>query len=341
MEKTMQAAVFEGNGTVAVKQIPVPKLVSPDDVLVKVECCSICGTDVHITAIPPGYIATQGTVLGHELVGEVVAAGPEVRSVHPGDRIVCNPNEFCGTCAYCQRNMPNFCERVKAMGIDVDGGFAEYVRIAERCCFVLPPHLSSETAAFAEPLACVLNGLHKLKLQPGDSSAVIIGAGTIGLLFLMLLKASGAFPVIVSDINAKRRAFALECGADYVVDPLKQDLEKFVQTKTETGVDFVIEAVGSQFASCIPLVRKGGTILLFGVNAKSFPSFMQEQITKRELTVRGTWLANATFPAAVRLLASGIVDFRPLITHRFKLADVVKGIETLRSGDGVEILITP
>ena len=123
IKKKMRAAVFGGNGVLNIKEVDTPIVEKGTDVLVQVEMCSICGTDVHIMSVPPGYIADPGTILGHELVGKVVAVGPDVKNIKVGDRVVTNPNDYCGVCAYCQHNLPNLCENIIPMGIGANGGF--------------------------------------------------------------------------------------------------------------------------------------------------------------------------------------------------------------------------
>ena len=152
----MKAAVFEGEGIFTLKEVEKPRILKADDIIGKVEACSVCGTDVHMTNVPAGYPATPGTILGHELVATVEEIGAGVKDFQVGDRFVVNPNEYCGTCAYCKKNLPNECQNILAMGIDVDGGFAEYVRVSEKMAFKIPQDMPTDIAAFAEPLACVI-----------------------------------------------------------------------------------------------------------------------------------------------------------------------------------------
>lgn len=336
----MRAAVFEREGELVIKNVAKPVIAKDDDVIIEVELCSICGTDVHIMSVPPGYKATPGTILGHELVGKIVEVGNKVSTVKVGDRVVVNPNDYCGVCDYCKNNQPNFCENIKAMGIDVNGGFAEYVKTSERVVYKVNQKLSAEIAAFAEPLACLLNGFQKLRVMPGES-VVVIGAGTIGLIFTQMMKAAGAHPVIVSEPSELRRKLAKKSGADYVINPLAQDLENFVRDIVPLGVDYSVDVVGTQMMEAVKVLRKGGTVLLFGVNGNARPEIAQSRITQHEIDVKGTWLANATFPQAVKLLESEVLNLRELITHTLPLQDTLKGIELLKSGRGVEIFINP
>lgn len=187
MLKQMLAAVFEGEGKLNLKKVPIPSIENEKDVIIKVDSVSICGTDVHIVEVPPGFIAKPNTILGHEISGNVIEFGKGVKNLLKGDRVVINPNEFDCNCDYCKMNLFNQCRNLKALGISVDGGFAEYCRVSELVCHKIFPSISSDVAAFAEPLACVISGTDKIKLQPGES-VIIFGAGPIGMLFLKMLK---------------------------------------------------------------------------------------------------------------------------------------------------------
>ena len=338
MKETMKAAVFEGEGILNIKEVVVPEIKKSDDIILKVEMCSICGTDVHIMSVPPGYAAKPGTILGHELCGEIVAVGEGVTTLNVGDRIVTNPNDYCGVCKYCKLNLPNFCENIIPMGIEADGGFAEYVKVTEKVAYKIKDDLPPAHAAFAEPLACLINGTSKIPVSPGDS-VLVCGAGAIGILFAQIVKIAGAFPVIVSEPIKARRDIALKCGADIVVDPVNEDVNKVVMEATGVGVDYALDVVGSQLNTCIYAARKGGTVLLFGLNSNALENVKPFDITTREITVMGTWLANASFPAAVRLLESGRLNLDPLITHTMPLEDTGKGIEILRKGERIVILV--
>jgi 2-desacetyl-2-hydroxyethyl bacteriochlorophyllide A dehydrogenase len=336
--KKMRAAVFEGNGVLNIKEVETPQIKKPDDLIVEVEMCSICGTDVHIMSVPPGYIASPGTILGHELVGRVAATGDGVKNLKVGDRVVTNPNDYCGVCAYCQRNLPNLCENIIPMGIGADGGFAEFVRVSEKVAHRIAPDLPPEIAAFAEPLACVVHASGRIPLNASDS-VLVFGAGPIGLLFVQIMKTRGARPLIVSEPVALRREYAVKCGADHVVDPAREELTGLVKKETRIGVDYAIDVVGSQVWEGVKAVRKGGTVLLFGFNAKAKPVVEQHQITNREVSVLGTWLANDSFPKAVKILESGALNLHPLITHTLPLDKTRDAIEILRRGEGVKIMI--
>ncbi len=340
MKKTMRAVVFESEGKTALKEIGIPEIRQPDDVIVEIEVCSICGTDVKITDVPPGYAAEPGTVLGHEIVGTVVETGGNVRYLKKGDRVVVNPNDFCGVCRYCRDNMPNHCENIEALGVFTHGGFAEYAKMPERILYRIAPDLSARKAVFAEPLACILNGLDKIRLTAGDG-ALVVGCGPIGLLVVQLLKASGITPLIVSEPSELRRNYALQCGAEHAIDPRVQEPADFCQKITGNGVDVVVELVGSQLKTAVQAVRRRGNILLFGLNTQVEPNVPQSEMIFKEIAVFGTWIANASFSRAVKLLESDILDVERLVTHTYPLSKVEEGLRLLKSGEAIEILVDP
>ena len=182
--------------------------------------------------------------------------------------------------------------------------------------------------------------LKKLNIQPGESVCVI-GGGPIGLIFVQILHAAGASPIIVSEPDKFRREVAKKCGADITIDPLQEDISTIVNSKTASGVDAVIEVVGSQLPTAIEVVRKGGRILLFGFNTKAEPAVTQHKIILKEITIIGSWIAKNTFPAAINILEKKILNLEMLITHELALENILQGIEALKTGKGIEIIIKP
>jgi len=241
MERGMKAAIYRGIGELHIESVPIPKLEQPNDVLIKVLLCSICGTDVHMMNVPPTFEAKQNTILGHEIVGIVSSVGSSVTSVKIGDRVVINPNENCEVCKYCRLGRPNHCTNMKAMGITHDGGFAEYVKTAEKQVFPISSDLSDKHAVFAEPLACAINGYSLLGIKP-LSEVVIIGCGPIGLMFAMYAKFNGAH-VICVEPNASRSAVSEKLGFS-TADPYSSDIEQFTLKSFGSLADYVIDAAG-------------------------------------------------------------------------------------------------
>jgi len=340
MRKKMMAAVFEAEGQLTLKEVDVPEIEGPDQVLLKVEAVSICGTDVHIVEVPPGYVATPNTILGHEFAGTVVERGADVDHLEVGDRVVVNPNDYCGVCTYCRMNLPNECENIKALGIDVDGAFAEFCRVSGKVAYPISKDVPAEQAACAEPLACVINGTEKVRVQPGQTTA-IIGGGPIGMIMAMMFKAAGAGQVILAEKAPYRLEHARDMGLGRVVDVGEEDLDQVVLEETGIGVDVAADVVGTQLASAIQVARKGGKVLVFGVDTKAVAEFPQSDVTFKELQVLGTWLANATFPKAVDVLESGLLDVDGLITDVIPLEEIHEGIEKLAAGEAVKIIVKP
>ena len=339
MPHTMLAAVFQGKGILRVEQVPMPEIAKPDQVLLKIEGAGICGTDVHILDVPPGHPATPGAILGHEYLGRVVEVGGEVSSLSPGQRVVIAPNLACGLCLYCRRGMPNHCQDFTTLGVYLDGGFAEYNVAPERACFPISDELPLEDAVFAELLSCVIGGTQRARLQPGDS-AVILGAGPVGLTFLLVFKAAGAGKIIVSEPASLRADFARSLGADRVLDPRQDDLADIVARETTWGADVVVDAVGSLLPQAIPLARRGGMVLLFGMNQRASAAVRQYDITRDELTIQGTFIGVNTFPAAIQMLESGALRPSVLVTHRLPLGRIEEAIAALRAGEAIKVLIS-
>ena len=331
----MQAAVLADVGTLAVVERPVPSVREATDVLLDVEACGICGTDLHILSKPPGQPATIGAVLGHEFVGVVREVGARVASPRPGDRVAVAPNVTCGQCAWCRRGLRNHCENWTTHGIYVDGGLAPHVVVPAASCFPISPSLPAHVAALAEPLSTVVNGMRLAEVFPGETAAVI-GAGPVGLMFTALLELGGA-SVIVLEPAERRAALALEMGADQVLDPGREDPAVVTRELTGgLGADLIVDAVGSQLATALDLVRKAGRIVLFGMNDQARTELAQVRITRDELRLLGAFVGQDVFPAAIRLLEQGRLDFEPLVTHRISLAELPDAVDELRAGRAVK-----
>jgi len=336
----MLAGVFEGEGKLSIKEVPEPKITGPDDVLLKVEFAGICGTDVHILEVPPGHPATPGAILGHEYVGIVVDKGHNVKTVDIGDRVVVDPNLTCGICRYCRRGLPNMCENFTTLGIYLNGGFAPYNVAPSKALYKISRDVPLERSALAEPLSCVVNAMRKLNLQVGDN-VVLIGAGPMGLLFLLMIKAQGAGRIIVIEPAPFRAKIAKELGADIVLNPKEVNTKEAIVDITELGADIVIDAVGNQFATTLDLARRGGTVLLFGMNENALPQIKQITIPRYELKIFGSYISWFSFPQTVAILESGNVPVEKLVTHKLPLGKLQEGIDIMKRGEGIKILINP
>ena len=335
----MLAAVFLGEGQLEVRNRPLPTLPEPDWVLIKNEGCGICGTDLHILAVPPSFEATQGAILGHEMVGEVVEIGPAVSEVAVGDRVTVAANLTCGLCRYCKAGKPLHCESWTTLGINRDGGFAGYMTAPERSLHQVSKALPFEEAVWIEPLSCVVNCTDQVAIQPGQTAAVI-GAGPIGLLHGLIFKAAGA-QVIISDIAPYRLEVARTIGLDIAVDAKRESLRDAVMDATDSlGAEVLVDAVGNQLGAILPLAAKQGKIALFGVNDAAEPAVRQYDITRNELTVFGSFVGENTFPRAIQMLESGALKPSVLNSMILPLPDIVKGIDAARRGEAVKVIVT-
>jgi len=340
VSKTMQAVVFGGEGKWAVESVPVPSLQNDSDVLLKVDRVSICGTDIHILNVPPGHPATPGSILGHEYVATVEDAGSAVTHLKPGERVVVDPNITCGLCRYCRLGMSNMCENMTTLGIFRHGGMAEYNLAPARSLHKIDSAVPVERATLAEPLACVLHAFEKSQPLPGESVA-IIGAGPIGLMFLMLYKTAGVGKVFVIEPREFRRSAAATLGADFTLDPGRDDCAREIQAATDVGADLVVDAAGTMLPAALGYVRRGGRVVLFGMNLHATGEINQYQVTRHEVSILGSFIQRTSFPKAVRILESGVLPLEKLVTHRLPLGETGKAWEAMRGGDAIKAVIEP
>jgi 2-desacetyl-2-hydroxyethyl bacteriochlorophyllide A dehydrogenase len=330
----MRAIVLDRPGSFRVADVPDPAP-GPGQVVVKVECCGICGTDLHIMdgEFPPTpYPITPG----HEFAGTVVASAASAGlGVPVGARVAVDPSLYCGHCRQCRAGRDNLCENWAAIGDTVDGAFAEYVAVPAVNAYLLPDHLDGQVGAMVEPLACSVHGLRRLGSVFGDP-VLLTGAGTMGLLLLQLLVHAGAGPVTVVDRVPDRLEVARKLGAAQVATDLSAlDGERFEVGVDATGVPAVIQGVSA-------LLDRGGRLLVFGVSpADAAISVSPFRVYNDEITVTGSMAILRSFAPAVDLLASGAVDPRPLLSEPLPLDQFGEALRRVRAGQGIKWHIRP
>lgn len=337
----MKAIVFKSRGKWTYEDRSEPQIKKNDDMLVKVLACSICGSDVHILADPPGIAANNDIILGHEFVGEVLEVGKGVRNFKKGDHLICDNNISCGVCNACQTGHSNMCENVQAMGSGTDGVFTGKVVIPEKNAAKIPKDLPIEKAIFAEPLNCVMGAMKKANIQNGDT-VVVLGGGPIGMYFTTLCKARGAAKVIVSEVSEFRAKHCISAGADVIVNPKKEDLEKVVLKESDgLGADLVIDAVGVLLPDAIRIVKRAGDIIIFGMNSSVQENITESDIVLKGITIYGNFIGDHTLFQVARLLASDTLDFSHMITHKLPLSKFKEGLEAMRKGSAIEVILYP
>ncbi|MCA9904017.1 MAG: zinc-dependent alcohol dehydrogenase family protein, partial [Anaerolineae bacterium] len=294
----------------------------------KVRAAGICGTDIHI--LKGEYEAKYPLIPGHEFSGEVTAVGADVTNFKVGDRVTADPNIPCNRCYFCQRNEPNQCRDLGAIGVTRNGAFAEYVVAPEGNVFAIDT-IPYEAAALIEPLACVVWGLKQVEIQAGDS-AVIFGAGPMGCLLVQAVKRAGAARVVIVDQNAQRLKLAAELGATEIVvadDQLERklfDLEHF-------GYDVVVDATGvpAVIQALFAYAKPRAKVWIFGVApAGARIEVVPFDIFRNDIKVIGSFAVNRTFPQSIALIQSGAIQVEPLISHQLPLDEFARGMELVQ-----------
>ena len=337
----MRAAVLTGPRAFRFDTVRDPA-VGAGEVLVRVGAAGICGTDYRIWT---GERRVRYPLIpGHEFIGDVVAVGRDVTRVSPGDRVAVEPNWGCGSCDLCREGSGNLCLARTAVGIDRDGGFAELAVLPERACWPAPAGLAADVLLFAEPLAVVARAVGRAAPRAGETAAVV-GAGTLGLLALQLLRARGC-RVLVVGRTGRRLGLARALGADSTVvgagEAVADAARRFAG---RDGVDLVVETAGTAAAVELSLgqvgfVRPGGRVVLTGLpHDPARVEFFW--VVRREIDIRGSMIYQKEFGEAVALLAGGGIRVDVLLTHRFPLASIDAALAAHRDPASIKVAVFP
>lgn len=317
----MKALCVQSPNRMVIEERPMPVIQSPDEVLIKVKAGGICGSDVHIYH-GTSSVATYPRVIGHEIVGEILEKGNQVKNFSIGDRVILDPVISCGTCYQCRIGRRNVCGRLKVRSVHVDGGYQEYIVLPEESIYHIPDNLSWEEAVMIEPFTiaeqvCSRAGLSK------DDVVFIMGAGPVGLSILKRVKLSGA-ACFISDIVETRLDFAKQYGADITINAKNVDVREEIMKLTEgNGATVVIDAVCSvkSFEQTLTYVCSAGRVITLGFN-KEPSAISQLSITAREIDVRGSRLHNNQFPSVIEYFRSGKLAVNDMITHRYHFTEI-------------------
>jgi L-iditol 2-dehydrogenase len=339
----MKAVRLEATGQLFLREVEKP-FPGPDELLVRIEACGICGTDRHL--FRGEFPSSPPVTLGHEFAGLVEAVGSDVAEFRPGMRITGDPNIACGRCPECQRGRVNLCRNLQAIGIHRDGGFAEYVIVPRKQAFELPAGLDPLHGTFCEPLACCLHGVDLADIKAG-SSVVVLGGGVIGLLVVQLARLAGATRVVLVTRNAQKRRLAESLGATATADPTSGDIvERLTGAHgfLPAGADVVIECAGvTETVEQAPaLARRGGTVVILGVMPQGLKIAIEPfDLLFREIKLVNSFLNPFTHGRAVDLIASGMITIDPLISRRIGLGEALEAIGNPARPGEIRALVLP
>jgi L-iditol 2-dehydrogenase len=347
----MLAAVYHGPGDLRVEEVSAP-VIGPGEILLRVKSASICGTDLRIfhgdhRKYPPGTVR----IPGHEVVGTIAEIGASVNGFASGQKVFIAPNIGCGHCRQCISGNNNLCANFDAIGITLDGGFAEFLRVPARAVmqgnvFAISEEIDSGVAALIEPFACVLRGQNAVGIQPGEV-VLIMGAGPIGIMHTKLARLRGAGRVLVSELAARRLDQAARLGADRVVNPAQEDLAGVIAEETHgLGADVIIVAAPAHSAqeSALQLAGISGRINFFGGLPKdrSTIQFDSNIVHYKELRVTATTACStANCLQAAEILGAGLIDLAPLISQRFPLSQALAAFAAAQEQKSLKVVLEP
>jgi len=346
----MKAAVLKDIENLEIKDIPKP-CASDYEIVIKVKACTICGTDIRLFHHGHKHLRFP-RVPGHELSGEIVEVGDKIKRYSIGQKVAVAPAVPCGSCYYCRRGMQSMCLNLRAIGYHYNGGFAEYMLVPEDavrngCVNLLPSNLTFEEAALAEPLACAINGQELSHIGLGDT-VVVVGAGPLGCMHIQLARANGATKLILIELVESRINFAKRLvKPDVIINPSCEDVIARVKEETEQrGADKIIVACPSAKAQedSLQMVAPRGIINFFGglPKDKPFINFNSNLVHYGEFYVVGTHgSAPRHNKLALKLISSGRVRVKELITHRFPLDKFEEALKLAESREAMKVVVLP
>ena len=342
----MKALLLSSYRHLELADLPTPQP-RADEVLIRVAACGICGSDVH------GYDGSSGRripplVMGHEAAGTIESVGSAVKNFEPGDRVTLDSTVYCGECSNCRRGDINLCDRRQVLGVSCGdyrraGAFAEFVAVPARILHRLPENLPFAEAAMLEAVAVAIHAVNLAEIS-ASTTALVIGAGTIGILTLQALRAAGCSRIFVTDVDAGRLDMARELGANEILLSDESLNSKLLQLTDGEGVDIALEAVGRNetVAAAIDSVRKGGGVVLIG-NITPNVNLPLQKVVSRQIRLQGSCASAGEYPQAIRWMASGAIRVKPLITAVAPLEEGAQWFERLyaREPNLLKVVLTP
>lgn len=328
-----RAAYMDATYSMKFKDIEMP-VAKKDEVVVKIEYCGICGSDVHFyeNGRIGNFVVEGDFILGHESAGVVESVGENVTTLKVGDRVALEPGIPCGKCEFCKKGLYNLCPDVIFFATPpVQGVLQNYVAHPADMCFKLPDNVSTKEGALVEPLAVGIHSAKQGMVTLGDS-VVILGAGCIGLVTLLSCKAFGAANVIVVDLFDKRLEKAKKLGANYVINGKEENVEeKLREILGSRGADVVIETAGAvkTIQQTSAFVKLGGTIVLVGMAPKDIIDYNFSEIMAKEVTIKSVFRYRNLYPVAIAAIADGTIDIKDIVTHEFDFENSKLAFDTV------------
>ena len=345
----MQAAYLTGPKSVVIRETDIPAI-NGNEILLKVKSAAICGTDIRM--YNNGYKGVSEEtplIIGHELSGVIEKVGANINRYKPGMRVAVAPNMGCGVCDRCVSGNTHLCADYRALGINLDGGFAEYVRIPEAACrqgniSVLADNVSFDEAALNEPLSCVYNGFLKCDIKPGDN-VLIIGAGPIGIMHAKLAKMAGAAKVMLNDLSKERLDVCGKIDDSFLLLPSEGLKEKVMELTRSNGLDVCITACPSPQAQAdaLEMMAINGRVNFFGglPASKEIVGINTNLVHYRQLILTGSARSSLSqFRKTLEFISSGVLNVKDLVTERFPLEKIAEGIGRASLAQGIKNIIT-
>lgn len=343
----MKALLLRQYNQLDYADVPRPEI-RRDEVLIEVKGCGICGSDVH------GLDGSTGRripplIMGHEAAGLIAEVGAEVREWRPGQRVTFDSTVYCGRCHFCRQGLINLCDRRQVLGVSCDefrrdGAFAEYVAVPARILYQLPDDLLFEHATMVEPTSVAVHGVSRLPIRPGDT-ALVIGAGIIGLLAVQALRAAGCARVVAVDVDESRLELASSLGAEETFRSDTADAAAWLRGLTEgRGAEVVFEAVGlpATVELALGCVRKGGAIVQVG-NLSPTVEIPLQALVGRQLSLVGSAASCGEYPACLEMMRRGVIRVEPLISAVAPLSEGGQWFERLRKREAglIKVVLAP
>jgi len=340
----LKALVYDKPESFAIREVPDP-VCRENDIIIKVAVCGICKTDVHIHH--GRFISQFPLVPGHEFAGTVAKVGSGVTDFRIGDRVTGDNTVLCGSCYYCRRDQPLYCERFFSRGVTAPGGLAQFVVVGQDKTFHIPENLSFEEAAMTEPTACVIHGMDVMDVHPGDD-VLLFGCGPTGIILAQMIKHCGAARLVAADPGQFKLDLVSRLGADNVVCVDRKDSSvhrKKIKDIQPRGFDIIVDATGNPAVvqECFDYAKKGSKILIYGVCPEDARiTISPYEIFQNEYKILGSFAQTHCFDRAIDALGKGIVKVKELITHSFPLEEYAQALDIVsKPGKKHKVVITP